>query len=104
MANQLPKLHAQLMARVPEFRQRWLTELGTLDHLIEHARGGGHDITNLVLACSPCNEQRGRNFEELLESEADLWVESADAASEVPVIVSPVRVGSRTSHLPMRGR
>lgn len=104
LADQLPRLHAQLMSRVPEFRHRWKTELGTLDHLVEHARGGSHEITNLVLACSPCNERRGRIFQQLLlESEEELWLESPDAASEIPVIVPPVRVGDRTHHRPMRG-
>lgn len=105
LADQLPKLHAQLMSRVPEFREQWLNDLGTLDHLVEHARGGGHDLENLVLACSPCNERRGKIFHQLLiDSEEDLWLESEDAASQVPVIIPPVRDGDRTNHRPMRGR
>jgi 5-methylcytosine-specific restriction endonuclease McrA len=27
----------------------------TIDHIIPFARGGADDITNLTLACSPCN-------------------------------------------------
>jgi 5-methylcytosine-specific restriction endonuclease McrA len=104
LADQLPGLHAQLMSRVPEFRRRWKNDLGTLDHLVEHARGGSHEITNLVLACAPCNELRGRRFQQLLlESDEDLWLESPDAASTIPVIVPPVRDGDRTEHRPMRG-
>lgn len=92
LADQLGQLHAQLMAKVPEFRQRWLNDLGTLDHLIEHARGGSNELTNLVLACAPCNESRGRRFKFLLlESVDSLWLESPGAASEIPMIVPPVQ-------------
>lgn len=31
----------------------------TADHVIPLARGGSHDITNLVPACLPCNSSRG---------------------------------------------
>ena len=98
LADQLPQLQAQLMSRVPEFREQWLNDLGTLDHLVEHARGGSHKITNLVLACAPCNERRGRTFQRLLlESEDELWLESPGAASEIPVIIPPVRTSDRTN-------
>jgi 5-methylcytosine-specific restriction endonuclease McrA len=31
----------------------------TLDHVIPVARGGAHDIGNLVSACGPCNRLKG---------------------------------------------
>lgn len=31
----------------------------TLDHIIPMAQGGSNDITNLTLACEPCNNLRG---------------------------------------------
>jgi 5-methylcytosine-specific restriction endonuclease McrA len=31
----------------------------TLDHVVPLARGGTNKRKNLVLACRPCNEQRG---------------------------------------------
>ena len=31
----------------------------TLEHIIPHARGGGHETENLTLACEPCNSARG---------------------------------------------
>jgi 5-methylcytosine-specific restriction endonuclease McrA len=34
----------------------WLTmETYTLDHRVAQSRGGGHERTNLVWACGPCN-------------------------------------------------
>jgi 5-methylcytosine-specific restriction endonuclease McrA len=30
----------------------------TLDHLIPVAKGGNHDLSNLVLACLACNQDR----------------------------------------------
>jgi hypothetical protein len=95
-----------LMDRVPEFRSRWLNDVGTLDHLVEHARGGSHEIANLVLACAPCNEGRGREYQNrLLESPEDLWLRLPGAASEIPVIVPPpARVRRRAGRRPLRGR
>ena len=31
----------------------------TADHLIPVARGGGHELENLVGACAKCNQRRG---------------------------------------------
>jgi 5-methylcytosine-specific restriction endonuclease McrA len=31
----------------------------TADHLIPVSRGGGHELENLVGACSSCNQSRG---------------------------------------------
>lgn len=31
----------------------------TADHLLSVARGGGHELENLVGACSSCNQRRG---------------------------------------------
>ena len=89
LADQIPVLHKQLMEKVPDFRRKWTTMLATLDHLIEHARGGSYDDTNLVVACTPCNEVRGATFAQLLESDDDTWLESPDAASETTVIIPP---------------
>lgn len=35
----------------------------TADHLIELDRGGSHDLTNLVPACSQCNSKRGSIYQ-----------------------------------------
>lgn len=86
-ADRIPILHAQLMAKVPEFRDRWNNDLATLDHVIEHARGGSDDESNLVVACAPCNAERGLKFQELFVSDPDLLLDSADAAESIPVIV-----------------
>lgn len=86
-ADRIPALHAQLMARVPEFRDRWNNDLATLDHLIEHARGGSDDEENLVVACAPCNFERGAKFQELLVMAPDSWLDSDDAANSIPMIV-----------------
>jgi len=34
-------------------------ERATLDHLLAKSRGGTYALTNLVLACAPCNSARG---------------------------------------------
>jgi 5-methylcytosine-specific restriction endonuclease McrA len=31
----------------------------TIDHVIPRSRGGAHALTNLVLACEPCNHAKG---------------------------------------------
>lgn len=31
----------------------------TVDHIIPRSRGGGNKLSNLVLACHPCNNKRG---------------------------------------------
>ena len=73
------------MNGLPEYRQRWLNEVGTVDHVIEHARGGTYDEENLVLACMPCNAARGQEFQRLLESGEVNRLGSADAANETPL-------------------
>jgi 5-methylcytosine-specific restriction endonuclease McrA len=39
----------------PNIRLRWLT----LDHVWPQAFGGTNDLSNLVLACAPCNNRKG---------------------------------------------
>lgn len=34
----------------------------TIDHVIPRSRGGTNDLSNLVIACSPCNHKRGRSM------------------------------------------
>lgn len=87
LADQLPTLHQQLMTKVPEFRRIWENTLATVDHLIEHARGGSYDDHNVVVACSRCNSDRGVAFAEALESEQDLLLGSGHAAA--PMIIPP---------------
>lgn len=36
-----------------------LRPLGTIDHYIPLSRGGTHSKENLVLACFPCNQDKG---------------------------------------------
>lgn len=36
----------------------------TLDHVIPLSRGGGHDWTNLVTSCVPCNNRKGNRLPE----------------------------------------
>lgn len=31
----------------------------TLDHVVPRSSGGSHDVSNLVLACGPCNSRKG---------------------------------------------
>lgn len=31
----------------------------TIDHVVPRSRGGGHEWTNVVLACLPCNSRKG---------------------------------------------
>lgn len=88
LADQLSVLHQQLMLKEPEFRRIWENDLATVDHLIEHARGGTYDDDNLVLACSRCNGDRGAAFKEALESEEDLLLGSDDNAATPIIILS----------------
>jgi 5-methylcytosine-specific restriction endonuclease McrA len=34
-------------------------EANQVDHVIPRARGGGHDLDNLVACCKPCNSKKG---------------------------------------------
>jgi hypothetical protein len=81
LADQLSILHQQLMQKEPEFRRIWENDLATVDHLIEHARGGTYEDHNVVLACSRCNHDRGTAFAEALDSEEDLLLGSGDNAA-----------------------
>lgn len=37
----------------------------TIDHIIPKSRGGSYKLSNLVVACAPCNNDRGDlNFDE----------------------------------------
>jgi hypothetical protein len=83
LADQLSTLHQQLMSKEPEFRRIWENDLATVDHLIEHARGGSYDDHNVVVACSRCNTDRGAAFAEALESEEDLLLGSDHAATSI---------------------
>lgn len=62
LADGISLLHQQLMMQDADFRAAWLHDLATLDHLIEHAQGGPFEESNLVVACSPCNQRRGTMF------------------------------------------
>ncbi len=83
LADQLSGLHSQLMSKSSEFRRRWLNDVGTLDHVIEHARGGSLKDDNVVVACMPCNAARGVHFQKLLESGEMDRLGSVDAADEI---------------------
>jgi 5-methylcytosine-specific restriction endonuclease McrA len=83
LADQLSGLHAQLMSKSPEFRRRWLTEVATLDHVVEHAIGGSIKEDNVVVACMPCNAARGIRFQKRLESGGLDELGSVDAADEI---------------------
>ncbi len=85
LADQLGDLHSQLMNKSPTYKRRWQSDVATLDHVIEHARGGSYDEDNLVVACILCNAARGRDFESLLESGEVERLGSADAANETPL-------------------
>ena len=61
-SDEMNALHQQLLAKVPEFRRRWFNEVATVDHVIEQALGGTWDEDNLVMACYPCNHDRGVRF------------------------------------------
>lgn len=87
LAEHLSILHQQLMQKEPEFRRVWENDLATLDHLIEHARGGTYDDHNLAVACARCNSDRGTAFAEALDSEEDLLLGSGHAAT--PIIIPP---------------
>lgn len=39
--------------------QRITSETLTFDHIIPRSLGGGNFISNLLLACQPCNGKRG---------------------------------------------
>jgi hypothetical protein len=36
-------------------------ETSTVDHKVPRAHGGANDLTNLVLACQPCNAEKGEH-------------------------------------------
>ena len=38
----------------------------TIDHVIPLNKGGAHDISNLVLACKPCNSKKGDRLTRLI--------------------------------------
>lgn len=35
----------------------------TVEHVVPRAHGGGDDLRNLALACSRCNQQKGRRID-----------------------------------------
>lgn len=43
----------------PRFKFRWHDDLATIEHLIPKAAGGTDAITNLVVACARCNQEKG---------------------------------------------
>ena len=47
------------------FCQRTLTiHTATIEHVVPLAQGGGWEIENIKLSCSPCNQERGvQDFE-----------------------------------------
>jgi 5-methylcytosine-specific restriction endonuclease McrA len=51
----------------------WPTE----DHVVPRTRGGGDELANLVLACQPCNTDKGSQTIEqwLVRLEAAAWAE-----------------------------
>jgi len=40
-------------------------ETATLDHVIPISRGGLNNANNYVIACEPCNSERGNNMPEV---------------------------------------
>jgi 5-methylcytosine-specific restriction endonuclease McrA len=38
-------------------------EATQVDHVIPRAKGGGHDLDNLVACCAPCNSRKGSRNE-----------------------------------------
>jgi hypothetical protein len=44
-----------------------IKETATLDHVIPLSRGGINNMNNYVLACSPCNQERGNSMPELIK-------------------------------------
>jgi 5-methylcytosine-specific restriction endonuclease McrA len=36
-----------------------------VDHLVERDAGGGHDPSNLVASCTPCNARRGAIYRQV---------------------------------------
>ena len=67
MVDWINDLINQLKAKEERFRVVWETQLATVDHLVEHAAGGSHQDSNIVIACLPCNEARGRQFHRSLD-------------------------------------
>lgn len=67
MTDQINDLIEQLKAKVPDFRVVWNTQLATVDHIVEHAEGGTYSYENLVVACMPCNAERGRIYSDSLD-------------------------------------
>ena len=45
--------------RDPETGRQARPDDATIDHVLPRSRGGGNLLSNLVLACPACNEERG---------------------------------------------
>jgi len=75
----------------------------TLDHLRPRNAGGGEMLHNLVLACIPCNQRKGRDdlvhfsgkrAQAYLQSLADRLVECLDAVSGNEAGTRPAKSGA----------
>lgn len=56
------KAYREVLAAVPPGPCVYcgIPDAETKDHVIPLARGGAHDLTNLVRACRPCNSSKGK--------------------------------------------
>lgn len=86
-ADQITDLIRQLH-QVTSFHVRWVNDIATIDHLLEQASGGTYDLTNLVMACSPCNLDRGVRYQRLQKIIVDDYglddVRATESILEIP--------------------
>ncbi|MES2965867.1 MAG: HNH endonuclease [Bdellovibrionota bacterium] len=62
--------------------EKFSKELLTMDHLIPVARGGKSTKKNVVVACKPCNSEKGHKMK--VEQVMDEMIASGQLGDEIP--------------------
>lgn len=63
------------------------SRIATIDHVLPKSKGGGNKISNIVLACSPCNQLKGdlSTYEEA-KRRSDIYLAFAERLKEMGYI------------------
>ena len=62
--NKIKKTYYKYIMMAPCYYCKYVFLINnlTIEHLVPRSIGGSNDISNITLACAPCNRQKGREF------------------------------------------